>query len=104
MGPLLPLIGNNQAELAELCERFGVERLELFGSATGTNFQPETSDLDFIVRMRDARQTGVARRFCGFAEALEELFGRRVDLLTEAMIRNPIFRAEVETSRRLLVG
>ena len=62
------------------------------------------SDLDFIVRMKDPRQAGIARRFCGFADALEDLFGRPVDLLTEAMIRNPLFQSDVEQSRIVLVG
>ena len=100
---LLPLFRQHDAALRELCQRFGVERLELFGSGMRPDFNPASSDLDFIVRMRDPREAGYARRFCDFADSLEQLFGRRVDLLTEAMLRNPYFKAEVDRSREVVI-
>ena len=101
---LEPLINRHRSRLHDLCLLYGVEQLELFGSGVRGDFDPLNSDLDFIVRMKDPRQAGIARRFCGFADALEDLFGRPVDLLTEAMIRNPLFQSEVEQSRIVLVG
>jgi len=53
--------------------------------------------------MRNPQQAGVARRFCSFADSLEQLLGRRIDLLTEAMIRNPHFKAEVDRSREVVI-
>lgn len=100
----LPLLLQARLEpLRELCERFGVERLELFGSAARGEFDPTSSDLDFIVQMKGRREPGYARRFYEFAEAIEALYGRRVDLLTELMIKNPYFKAEVDKDRRVLV-
>ena len=79
-----------------------MRRLDLFGSATSTDkFNPATSDLDFIVEFSDI-STGLARRYLALAEGLESLFARKVDLLTERSIRNPIFRAEIEATRRRL--
>ncbi len=77
--------------------------MEVFGSASTGDFDPVHSDLDFIVQMQGERDPGVARRFCQFAEDLEGVYQRPVDLLTERMIRNPYFKAEVERSRRQLV-
>lgn len=100
----LPLLLQAKLEpLRELCERYGVERLELFGSAARGEFDPTSSDLDFIVQMKGRREPGYARRFYEFAEAIEALYGRRVDLLTELMIKNPYFKAEVDKDRRVLV-
>ena len=100
----LPLLLQAKLELLrELCERYGVERLELFGSAARGEFDPTSSDLDFIVQMKGRREPGYARRFYEFAEAIEALYGRRVDLLTELMIKNPYFKAEVDKDRRVLV-
>jgi hypothetical protein len=48
----------------------------------------------------DTEKSGYAYRYLGFAEALEALFGRPVDLLTERSIRNPSFRQAVEATRR----
>lgn len=46
---MIPVIENSRAEVVELCRRHGVERLDLFGSAAGFGFEPEASDLDFVV-------------------------------------------------------
>lgn len=101
--PLPPLLQAKLEPLRALCERYGVERLELFGSAARGEFDPARSDLDFIVQMKGRREPGYARRFYEFAEAIEALYGRRVDLLTELMIKNPTFKAEVDKERRVLV-
>ena len=88
--------------LAEICRRFHVERLEVFGSATGVGFDPGRSDLDFLVVF----QAGSAslENYLGLAEALEEVFGTSVDLVIERTIRNPYFRQTVDATRRLAYG
>lgn len=46
---MIPLVLERLDDLRELCQRFRVQRLDLFGSATSTDFDPATSDLDFLV-------------------------------------------------------
>ncbi len=105
MNALIELIDTKRGELAELCRRYGVERLYLFGSAATDQFLPASSDLDFVVEMADRQPTAAyADRFLGFAEDLERLFERPVDLITEQSIRNPYFRREIEATRRLVYG
>jgi len=103
-GPsMIPQLQQHEAQLAELCQRFGVERLFVFGSAASGKFKESASDLDFLVHLADRRPTGeYADRYLGLAEGLECLFGRRVDLVTDESIRNPYFRREVEATRRLV--
>jgi predicted nucleotidyltransferase len=101
--PLPELLQVKLQPLRELCERYGVEKLELFGSAARGEFDPAHSDLDFIVQMKGRREPAYARRFCDFADALETLYGRPVDLLTELMIKNPYFKAEVQKDRTIVV-
>jgi predicted nucleotidyltransferase len=84
-------------DLADLCKRFGVERLELFGSAVTETFE-ESSDNDFIVKFAD-RSPGYADRYLDFAELLEELLGREVDLVTDRSIQNPFFFAALWVPR-----
>ena len=95
-----PYIENRRVELEALCRQFRVERLELFGSAASDRFDPRSSDLDFIAAFADRSVGGYADRYLGFAEALEALFDRRIDLLTERSIRNPIFREAVSRTRQ----
>lgn len=100
---MISLVEQNRPALAELCQRFEVRRLYLFGSATNTQFDSKRSDLDFLVELSERRPTkNYADRYLGLAEALERLFGRRVDLLTEQSIRNPFLRHEVQATRQLL--
>lgn len=102
--PLTELIERNRTALADLCRRFGVERLYVFGSAASGNLGPG-SDVDLVVSMTDRAPTSAyADRFLDFAEAVEVLLGRRVDLVSEHAIRNPFFRREVEATRQLVYG
>ncbi len=98
---MIALIEQKKRELADLCRRFKVQRLGLFGSAATGSYAPESSDLDFLVTFTERRATGdYADRYLDFAEALERLFQRRVDLVTEQSIRNPFFRRELEETRQ----
>ena len=46
-------IADKREEPVELCRRFGVARLDVFGfAARGTGFDPETSDADFLLEFR----------------------------------------------------
>ena len=100
---MLPLVTQKQCELASLCQRFKVERLDLFGSAADGRFHADTSDLDFLVRFSNPEPTGdYADRYLDLAEAMEGLFQRPIDLVTEQSVRNPYFRRVVEASRQLV--
>jgi predicted nucleotidyltransferase len=89
------------AEIPELCRRYGVARLELFGSAGTDAFDPERSDIDFLIEFDDD-PTDLFRRYFGFKEALEALFGRPVDLVMVGAMRNPYFIESVNKTRRLI--
>jgi predicted nucleotidyltransferase len=101
--PLPELLQAKLQPLLELCERYGVEKLELFGSAARGEFDPAHSDLNFIVQTKGRREPGYAARFCDFADALEVPYGRPVDLLTDVMIKNPYFKAAVAQERTVLL-
>ncbi len=74
-----------------LCARYCVSRLELTGSAARDDFDPETSDLDFLVEfLPDSKISALT--FVEFADALEEVCSRRVDLIELSAVRNPILR------------
>jgi predicted nucleotidyltransferase len=96
------IITSHQRELLDLCERFGVRRLEVFGSAAGDRFDPSRSDLDFLVDFGPASPSEMADRYFGLLEALEALFGRPIDLVMTAAIKNPYFLQGIEPSRTLL--
>lgn len=86
-------------ELRELCRRFGVRRLDLFGSATTGRFDPARSDLDFLVEFAPPR---AGKRHLQLLDELERLFGRKVDLISETDLENPYLRRQIEAERRML--
>jgi predicted nucleotidyltransferase len=89
------------AELRDLCRRFGVARLELFGSATTDAFDPGRSDLDFLVDF-DANPADLFKRYFGLKETLEALYGREVDLVMTGAMANPYFIEAVNKTRQLV--
>ncbi len=92
----------HRTEIDQLCRRFHVLRLELFGSAFRDDFRVEESDLDFLVEFSADPAHQYADDYFGLKEALEGLFDRPVDLVSVAAIRNPYFREAVERDKALL--
>ena len=99
---MFPGIVERSNELDSLCRRFGVRRLEVFGSGATGAFRPGESDLDFLVEFDAPGAAGYADRYFGLLESLEQLFGRPVDLVVASAIRNPFFRESVEQNKALL--
>lgn len=97
---MIDLIEQKKSELFELCRKFQVERLDLFGSAATKSFQSDSSDLDFVVEFGNRLPGTYLDRYLDFAEALEKLFQRPVDLITERAIRNVYFRQSVTSTRQ----
>jgi uncharacterized protein len=96
------MVEAHRAEIDELCRRYGVRRLELFGSAASARFDPNRSDVDFLVEFAELDDRRYADAYFGLAEALEVLLGRAVDLVMTSAVTNPYFLEEIAPSRRLL--
>lgn len=94
-------LDEHRDEIAPLCRRYGVARLELFGSATTDRFDSQRSDLDFLVEF-DSDSSRLFDRYFGLKESLESLFGRRIDLVTAGSLRNPYFIEAVNKTRQLV--
>jgi len=80
----------------------GARRLDVFGSAARGEFDPGSSDLDFLVELDALPPARYASAYFALKEGLEKLFGRRVDLVTESGLGNPYFRQRVQAERRNL--
>ena len=93
------IIDPQLAEVSALCRRYGVRKLELFGSATTGAFDPQISDLDFLIDMTD-EGGNLFHRYFDLKEALEALFGREVDLVMVGALKNPYFIASINKTRQ----
>jgi len=96
------VIDQHRSEIEGLCQRFGVARLEVFGSALGEDFDFGTSDIDFLVEFTDPSSPSYADDYFGLKEALEAVFDRRVDLITRPSVRNPYLLARIEATGELV--
>ena len=99
---MIAAIRENREALEALCRRFRVRRLERFGSAASAGFDPETSDLDFLVEFEKLEPEAYADTYFGLLEGLSALFQRRVALVMPSAVKNPYFLKSIERSRTLL--
>ena len=74
------------------CERHGVTRLRIFGSATTEHFDPQASDVDFLVDFAPDNPN-LFHDYFELKFELEKITGRPVDLVDASAVRNPYFRA-----------
>ena len=81
-----------QAELADLCRRWHIRRLSLFGSVLGTGFR-DNSDVDILVEFAPDYRIGLIG-MARLERELSELFARKVDLRTPADLSR-YFREDV---------
>jgi predicted nucleotidyltransferase len=96
---MIALVDSRKKEIADICRRLAVRRLDVFGSAVGETFDAVRSDIDFVVEFANHNQPGILDRYLALAEGLEALLDRPVDLVTTESIRNPYFRKAVESTR-----
>ncbi|MBI1338519.1 MAG: DNA polymerase III subunit beta [Phycisphaera sp.] len=90
MAAMIPLVEQHRPDIAALCRKYGVRRLELFGSASRGDFNATDSDIDFFYEFNDD-PANLADRFFGFMEELEGLLGVKVDLVSSHDAHNPYF-------------
>lgn len=96
--------GNSSAASHEgveaFCLRWGVRELWLFGSLARGEAGAE-SDADVLVIFEPSATTSTWD-WPAMTDELELIFGRRVDLLSEGVLRNPFRRASIMANRRVL--
>lgn len=96
------VVESRRPALIDLCHRFHVGRLEVFGSAAEGEFDQSTSDIDFLVEFAGVPDNERFDTYFGLLHALENLFQRKVDLVELGAPRNPYFLRRLNESRKLI--
>lgn len=101
----MKIIELNLHKIIEICKRFHVRKLWVFGSILTSRFN-EDSDVDLCVDFDWDKISLLdsANNFFGFQEALESLLGRKIDITDDSAVRNPYFREELNETRQLIYG
>lgn len=98
---MIHLIENRLDDLKRLCRKHQVRQLELFGSAA-TGVFSATSDLDFLVEFQPLDPVAHAKAYFDLLFAIEDMFGRKVDLVETSAVSNPYFLGAIEPQRTTL--
>lgn len=101
---MIPLLQSRRADIAALCRRFHVRRLDVFGSAAREGDFSDDSDIDLLVEYEPDHGPLRLEDYFDFRDALTALLGRKVDLVVANVVRNPYIRASIERSRQPLHG
>ena len=95
-------IGPSQiSRIADICRRFHVRRLQLFGSAAVGAERPD-SDVDLLVEFIPGQAPG-GFRLVDMQEELSDTFGgRKIDLSFPSVLDNPYRRRAIEPQLQAL--
>ena len=96
---MIRLIEENIDLINVICKKRTVAELYLFGSAVSGDFGQD-SDLDFAVLFNEGLtplEHGDA--FFALKDDLENLFSREIDLISYRVIKNPIFKSELDRTK-----
>ncbi|MCO5226123.1 MAG: nucleotidyltransferase domain-containing protein [Thermomicrobiales bacterium] len=92
-------------EIRALSEKYGVEKLEIFGSAMTEEFDPKRSDVDFIVHYPEGYDFGpFGKELFDFEKALSDELGRSAQLVMTKALKNPLFRECADQTRVVIYG
>jgi predicted nucleotidyltransferase len=100
-GRMIDLLVDHLDEIAHLCRRYRVRRLDVFGSAATGAFDPGTSDVDFVVDLGEY-DDDVHIRYLDLISNLEALLGFPVSMITRPSIHNPYLRVSIEEEQELV--
>ena len=97
-----PAIAQHRPAIAAICQRYGIRRLEVFGSAARANdFDPAHSDADFLVEFASGVHPGLNAIFGAKAD-LEALLGRGGDLVEPGAVRNTYVLANISHHHEII--
>lgn len=101
----MKLIELNIQHINNLCRKYKVKTLAVFGSILTDRFNDE-SDVDLLVDFdtTNHEEWDYVDNYFSLRDGLESILGRKVDLIEEGGIRNPLFRKVVESQKKMIYG
>lgn len=96
------ILAQREEDIRGLCVQHGVRRLRIFGSALRNDWNPESSDFDFLAEFEPMAGLNAFDQYMGFVSELEKVLGRHVDVVDWNAARNPFFRRNAEKNAREL--
>jgi len=90
----------DEVRLREICQTWRITQLALFGSVLRDDFRPE-SDIDVLLTFDPAANWSLFD-LMDLQENLQQILGRKVDLVEQKAIRNPYRRESIMATRKII--
>src|ERR1035437_600826 len=88
-------------ESKQLCKTYHVKSMYAFGAVCTDSFN-DNSDIDFMITFGNHSIGQNSDNYVDLHHKLQELFGRRIDLLTDLTISNPYIIDRFEQTKQLI--
>lgn len=99
---MLPALNSRRDAIAALCRKYGVVRMDVFGSAIRDDYRSGESDIDLLADFGDQDPFELIDAYFGLLDELRAILGPNVDLVMSDAIKNPYICAEVDRTKQLL--
>jgi uncharacterized protein len=93
---------NKMDEFLKLCKHHNVKNLYAFGSSITDRFDENLSDIDLLIDIDNEDPIERGESLLNIWDKLELFFQRKVDLLTNSSIKNPILKKNIESTKVLI--
>ncbi len=90
------------ADFLSLCESHNVKNLYAFGSSITDQFNEDLSDIDLLIEIDNDDPIERGENLMDIWDKFEQFFQRKVDLLTNTSIKNPILRKNIDATKILI--
>jgi hypothetical protein len=99
---VIHLLESKREAIAKVCARYGVARLDAFGSALRDDFRRDKSDLDLLVEFAPMEPYARVDAYFGMLDELRGLLNREIDLVMAGAVKNPYIARDIERTKQLL--
>jgi hypothetical protein len=99
---MVAILEDKRDAIAALCSRYGVVRLEVFGSALSEAFRPGESDVDLLVEFGPMEPYTTAEAYFNLLDELRALLGVEVDLVMVGAVKNRYIARDIERTKQPL--
>ncbi|MCX2836805.1 nucleotidyltransferase domain-containing protein [Salinimicrobium sp. MT39] len=90
------------SDFTTLCRSYNVKTLYAFGSATTDEFDENSSDIDLLIEIEENDPLERGEKLLAIWDKLEEFFQRKVDLLTQNSVKNPVLKKNIDATKVLI--
>jgi len=99
---MVAALENKRDAIAALCRKYGVVRMDVFGSALRDDYRVGESDVDLLADFGSMDPFELLDAYFDLLDELRALLGMKVDLVMSDAIKNRYIRAEVDRTKQVL--